>query len=519
MAGYQDPQTLADQITQQQHLALADAIRKQSMVQSPTEYAAGGRAVEQSPLIGLSKLGQALIANRMDKSNAAERLTDAQAAQDRQNKAFAKIFGNGQAPTTPVNSPVDTQSTSNTSGNGQASSQYSLSPPAQDLSLNLNNQPKPQALAQALQAQQPQQPVQTGSKNPMALFDSPEQNATAMQYFPDQYVTAAFKNNEKTELAKELDLLHNTTNPADRAIVQNKIAPPVVNRGYGLLTTNPLTGHLENNDASMQGITLAKQREADVANANTLVTKKNEQGKEVTKTQEQWLKEANSGAGVVTGAGTVQQKLQEEQGQSAATQEDKINLDAETALGKMANNKQMRSLLPSLTTGAFAKQVTAAKSVLQSMGITPTDDSGNIIDPSTNQEFEKYAIKGALESAKQIYGSRLTNQDVENQLKSNPGSTMSQKAMYQILKNDDLLQQRKLDAQHAYFNEYKGPPNQFQMWFDQRHPLNGLTAPTASKPAAETAYSPPIPDLTQAPVIKKNPKLSSNPDGSFNYQH
>ena len=496
---FQDPQTLADQITQQQHMALADAIRKQSMEQSPTEYAAGGRAVVQSPLIGLSKLAQALIANRFDKSNRQERMD---MANDANTRLFAALRGDAPSQTgTPQPAPDTTMG--------------GILPQAD--STQIANAPSEQPTSAPQSSSFPNQQTNT----PFNLGNLLRGNAIN-QIGGDGASGAYWKQTapEKTELERQLDLMHNTTNPADKAIISNKISPPVVNRGYGLLTTNLQSGELENNQASMEGISLAKQREADVANANTLVTKKNEQGKDVTKTQAQWLNEANSGQGVTTGAGTVQQKLQEEQGKSAAAQEDKINLDAETALGKMANNKQMRLLLPDLTTGAFSKQVTAAKSVLQSMGITPTDESGNIIDPSTNQEFEKYAIKGALESAKQIYGSRLTNQDVENQLKSNPGSTMSQKAMYQILKNDDLLQQRKLDAQHAYFNEYTGAPNQFQMWFDQRHPLNGLSAPTSNKPAAETAYSPPIPDLTQPKInVQKNPKLKANPDGSFNYQH
>lgn len=184
--------------------------------------------------------------------------------------------------------------------------------------------------------------------------------------------------------------------------------------------------------------------------------------------------------GFSAGQSTSDKSMAEHQGKTLADQEAEINHNAESAIQKIAQNNQMVNLIPSITTGPFAKQATTLKMLGNQLGI-------NIGDPSSNQEFEKYAIKGALEGAKQIYGARLTNQDVMSQIQSNPGTSMADKALYQLIKYDNVQQQRNIDKRQAYFNEYKGPKNQFGMWFDQNHPFMGIAAPAAGQAAAQSA--------------------------------
>ncbi len=191
-----------------------------------------------------------------------------------------------------------------------------------------------------------------------------------------------------------------------------------------------------------------------------------------------------------------ERSLAEHRGQTLASQEEKIQHDADSAIQKIAQNNKMVELIPSITTGGLAKQITTLRGIGQSLGI-------NIGDPSSNQEFEKFAIKGALEGAKQIYGARLTNQDVMSQIASNPGSSMAEKALYQLIKYDNIQQQRNIDKRQAYF-QYQGPKNQFGQWFDQTHPFMGIAAPGAGQTAAQSAPALEAPKTNPA-VKRYNP--------------
>jgi hypothetical protein len=209
----------------------------------------------------------------------------------------------------------------------------------------------------------------------------------------------------------------------------------------------------------------------------------------------------------IIGQSTSEKAMGQEQGKLLAEKESKINDDAASAVNKIAQNNKLVSLIPEITTGPLAKQITAIKNLTSSLGV-------NIGDPAPNQEFEKYAIKGALEGAKQIYGARLTNQDVMSQIASNPGSSMTEKALYQLIKYDNEIQQRLLDKQKSYY-EYTGPKEQFEMHFNRNFPLAGVTAPVAGQTAAQSA--PGLPTPTYAPQGQSISNLKPRPDGGYDY--
>jgi hypothetical protein len=142
---------------------------------------------------------------------------------------------------------------------------------------------------------------------------------------------------------------------------------------------------------------------------------------------------------------TAQDKTyQESLGPKLAANEETMNTQADSALSKIAQNNKMIGLIPQIMTGALADKVTQLKTLTRSLGV-------DIGDPAPNQEFAKYAIKGALESAKQIYGGRVTNLDVMTQVQSNPGANIEEKAIYQLIKYDNVIQQRSLDKKNYYY--------------------------------------------------------------------
>ena len=167
-----------------------------------------------------------------------------------------------------------------------------------------------------------------------------------------------------------------------------------------------------------------------------------------------------------------------EQAKSADATEQKIYSDAAAAQEKLAASQKMLSLLPQITTGPAAGRITTVKNLASSFGI-------NLGDPAPNQEFGKYAFGAAMQAAKQVYGNRITNSDMEAMINNSPGATMDEKAIYSLIKFDNEKQLRFLNQASAY-DQYKAsgkPLNRFPIWFSQNYPLQGISAPQAGQTA------------------------------------
>lgn len=321
---------------------------------------------------------------------------------------------------------------------------------------------------------------------------------------------------------------------------------PVINRGFGVGVMK--NGQYVPDPASLDQALAMKRGESGIANENTIENVPNPDGtsRQVTKAQrikelapntvgpninlqnvtpEQAVARANNipdpveranylkavaGAGTQrtttnVGQSTSDHAFANEQGKTLAEYESKINSDAGAAQQKIVQNNKMISMVPDITTGPFSKQVTTLKMLTRNLGV-------DIGDPSSNQEFEKFAIKGALEGAKQIYGARLTNQDVMSQIMSNPGSTMAEKALYQLINYDTELQQHLLTKQAEYYS-YDGPKAQFEMNFNRSHPLMGIGAPKPGQTAQQSAPGAAVPTFTPASSTALKPR----PGGGFDY--
>ena len=101
-----------------------------------------------------------------------------------------------------------------------------------------------------------------------------------------------------------------------------------------------------------------------------------------------------------------------------------------------------------------------------------------------------------------------------SQIASNPGSTMADKALYQLLQYDTQIQQHLLDKQQAYYN-YQGPNKaRFEMDFNRDNPLMGVGAPKPGQTAQQSAPAAAIPTFAPAGSTTLKPR----PGGGFDYQ-
>lgn len=240
-------------------------------------------------------------------------------------------------------------------------------------------------------------------------------------------------------------------------------------------------------------------------------------GREQPKTKQQIIDEANAGAqgeiqppgfvtkvpginqpaqplpnvpsvGGIGGYGQTPQekKLSESRGENIASSEKKINEEADLALNKIVQNNKMIGLLPQVELGPLSARITNFKAMMKEMGINLPGK-----DPTSSQEYEKYAYQGAIAGAKQAFGARITNLEVDTLIKSSPGRNITEQANNALLKFDNIVQQRKLDRQSKFY-QYQGQGgdlNQFDSWYNQNSPLEGMSAPKTGESADQSAPS------------------------------
>lgn len=186
------------------------------------------------------------------------------------------------------------------------------------------------------------------------------------------------------------------------------------------------------------------------------------------------------------GQSTMDKELAGNRAKQVGDMETDINDSAANAINKKASNVKMLQMLPDVTTGPLAGKVTFLRNLANGLGVS------GIKEPTTNQEFDKYAIQNALAAAKQIYGARLTNQDVQTQLNSSPGATLTEKANNYLIGLDNIKQDRAIQRQTVYQKVRSIPGadlTQFPAYFNQNYPDQGISAQTSVAPGAEAPIS------------------------------
>ncbi len=194
-----------------------------------------------------------------------------------------------------------------------------------------------------------------------------------------------------------------------------------------------------------------------------------------------------------------------------------IDADAANAMQKMSQNNRMQQLLDTgeISLGPLAKQVTFTKNLYGQ--ITGRNDLG--ADPTNTQEYQKYAYKGAIQVAKTAFGGRISTKEVEMTISSMPGTNLTEKANRAMLYFDNLANNRDLTKQSTFYTQTgKGMPIQnFNPWFNQNYPLNGVAAPTLDNngkpvpnPTAEAQAAQQTAGISALDTRPKNMMIPSN---------
>jgi hypothetical protein len=157
--------------------------------------------------------------------------------------------------------------------------------------------------------------------------------------------------------------------------------------------------------------------------------------------------------------------------------------EADTATQKMNNNNEALNALPNAEVGPLTHWLTDNRAKLAELGL-PVPKSGSI---TPTYVLNKNLLNSALQGAKQIYGARMTSNEVMLQKNEAAPSTATTAAAIKSLIMQD-------NAKNAYFvkraNDFSkyvsmgGDPTQFKAWYAKSRPLIQFAREYAADPRA-----------------------------------
>ncbi len=158
------------------------------------------------------------------------------------------------------------------------------------------------------------------------------------------------------------------------------------------------------------------------------------------------------------------------QADTASKLVDKYGASADAANNRIALNNQALSLVDQADTGTLAAKVGAVKNALVTVGI-PESSFANT--PSADQALQKDLLNAATQRAKQQFGSRITQSEVQLMLtRGSPNQDMQKAAIKYLLGSDNAMSQYAIQQSSdlGHYLQIGGDPNRFEGWHAQAFP-------------------------------------------------
>lgn len=176
--------------------------------------------------------------------------------------------------------------------------------------------------------------------------------------------------------------------------------------------------------------------------------------------------------------------------------------EANLADQKMQYNTDARAVLGSAEVGPASEWLTENRSRLKEWGVPESLIPGSDkVTPTL--ELNKVLKQSALQGARQVFGSRMTQNEVQLQTeKLSPSPEMTKEAILSLLKQDDIKQayaKQRADDYGKYISNH-GDPLKFESWYSKNFPLTEFAKQHAGEVSAEASATP-----KTAPVTKTLP--------------
>jgi len=152
---------------------------------------------------------------------------------------------------------------------------------------------------------------------------------------------------------------------------------------------------------------------------------------------------------------------------------DQFGNEAVLANQQMQYNNEAAKALPSADVGPLSEWMTTNRAKLLQLGVPPSmiPESGTV---TPTLELNKYLKNAALQGAKQLYGARMTQNEVRLQTEEmSPSASMTRDAINSLIQQGNMqskyLLQRGKDFQ--MYMAKGGDPGQFESWYSNARPL------------------------------------------------
>lgn len=171
------------------------------------------------------------------------------------------------------------------------------------------------------------------------------------------------------------------------------------------------------------------------------------------------------------GQSTFDQHMAEQQAKSTQELAQKFGQQAQEANQRIAINNQALGLVGQATTGTGAAMIGDVKNFLVSrLGIPESDFQES---PSATAALQKDLVQAATAKAKQQFGSRITQSEVNLMLqRGSPGVDMPKAAINYLIQSDNLGAKYAIDQGNnfGHYMQIGGDPLQFEAWHAQAFP-------------------------------------------------
>lgn len=164
----------------------------------------------------------------------------------------------------------------------------------------------------------------------------------------------------------------------------------------------------------------------------------------------------------------------------------KYGTEADLADQKLQYNVEALKALPAAETGPLSEWMTENRAKLLELGVSPNliPGSGKI---TPTQELNKNLKQSALQGARAIFGSRMTQMEVRLQHEElSPSTSMTHDAIASLMQQDTIKQQyaKQRSQDYGKYVQSGGDPLRFESWYAKTFPLTTFAAKAVTPPAA-----------------------------------
>lgn len=176
----------------------------------------------------------------------------------------------------------------------------------------------------------------------------------------------------------------------------------------------------------------------------------------------------------------------QEAGKKDAELSSKYGNEADLADQKLQYNAEALKALPTAEVGPLSEWMTENRAKLLELGVSPTliPGSGKI---TPTMELNKNLKQSALQGARAIFGSRMTQMEVRLQHEElSPSTAMTHDAIASLMQQDTIKQQyaKQRSQDYGKYVQNGGDPLRFESWYAKTFPLTMFAAKAVTPPAA-----------------------------------